>query len=88
MAKVSWKKAAIAGGAIWSLAMLGSGLAAAASTANGGNYAVAFVTAMGSLYPGFKPTVLGSIIGAIWGFFDMGSAAAVFVWIYNNLKIK
>jgi len=40
---------------------------------------------MATLYIGYKPTILGSIIGGIWGFFDVGIGGVVVAWIYNKL---
>jgi hypothetical protein len=44
-----------------------------------------FAGLMGSLYPGFGPTLPGAVIGAVWGFaigFLFFGAAA---WLYNRL---
>ena len=40
---------------------------------------------MASLYIGYKPTFLGSIIGGIWGFVDAGIGGIVVAWLYNKL---
>lgn len=41
------------------------------------------VSVMGEMYIGFEPTLLGSIIGAIWGFVDLFITGIVIAFIYN-----
>tara|TARA_Y100000590_G_scaffold447602_1_gene583052 strand:- start:176 stop:415 length:240 start_codon:yes stop_codon:yes gene_type:complete len=38
------------------------------------------------VYIGYSFTPIGSIIGAIWGFFDFAIAGAIFAWLYNKIK--
>ena len=40
-------------------------------------------TLLERIYIGYSFTPLGSVVGAIWGFFDFGIAGAIFAWIYN-----
>lgn len=49
------------------------------------NYGCGFVSALGSLYLGYEATILGSIIGAIWGFIDAGIGGVIIAWLYNKL---
>lgn len=37
-------------------------------------------------YIGFSPTILGSLIGAAWGFADGFLGGLLIAWIYNRLK--
>lgn len=39
--------------------------------------------AVATLYIGFAPTLLGGIIGAVWGFIDGAIAGAVIAFVYN-----
>ncbi len=39
---------------------------------------------MATLYIGYKPTILGSIIGGIWGFVDAGIGGLITAWLYNK----
>ena len=39
---------------------------------------------MATLYIGYKSTILGSIIGGIWGFVDAGVGGLVVAWLYNK----
>ncbi len=74
---------AIAGGILWGasvcaltwMALLGYGNVDAASIAK-------------SYYIGFTVTPVGSVIGAIYGFFDAGIACAIFALLYNKLIRK
>ncbi len=43
-----------------------------------------FEEIMSSFYLGYQPTILGSIIGGIWGFFDAGIGGLVLAWLYNK----
>jgi len=43
---------------------------------------------LGEFYRGFTITPLGSIIGAVWAFFDALIGGAIFAWIYNKLAAK
>jgi hypothetical protein len=79
--KIDIRKAALSAGLLWGGGIFFAGLFAAAS----GSYAVAFVNAIGSIYPGYAPTYAGSIIGGIWGLLDGGAAGALFAYLYNKL---
>lgn len=43
---------------------------------------------LGEFYRGFAVSPLGSVIGAIWAFFDALIGGALFAWIYNKLAAK
>ena len=49
-------------------------------------WGIDLVTTMSSLYIGYAPTFLGSIIGAIWAFVDGFIAGVVIAWIYNKFQ--
>ena len=44
------------------------------------------VTLFERIYIGYSFTPMGSIIGAVWGFFDWGIAGAIFAWLYNKIN--
>ena len=44
------------------------------------------VTFFERIYIGYSYTPTGSVIGAIWGFFDWGIAGAIFAWLYNKIN--
>jgi hypothetical protein len=29
---------------------------------------------------------MGSLVGAVWGFFDWGIAGVIFAWLYNKIN--
>jgi len=41
------------------------------------------VETFASLYIGYKPTILGSLIGAVWGFADGAIGGILIAWLYN-----
>lgn len=45
-----------------------------------------FISLLSSLYIGYEPTLVGSIIGGILAFIDAFIGGIVFAWIYNWLS--
>ena len=43
-------------------------------------------TLLERIYIGYSFTPKGSVIGAIWGFVDLGIAGAIFAWLYNKIN--
>jgi hypothetical protein len=70
-------------GIIWGLVLL---VITLISTNTG--YAAMFLNTIGSIYPGYSITPLGSIIGLIYGFADACIGFYIFARIYNWLEIK
>ena len=79
MFKLNVKALALAFGIAWGIGMLLSGLMAMSG------WAARFVGVMSSVYIGFKPTLLGSLIGGVWGFFDGLIGGAIVAILYNKL---
>lgn len=48
----------------------------------------AWVKLMSSMYIGYNQTILGSIIGGLWGFADAGIGGLVIAWLYNKFAQK
>lgn len=46
-------------------------------------YGTAFVTAMGVMYIGYEPSILGGLIGGLMGFIDAFVGGALIAWLYN-----
>jgi len=46
------------------------------------------VTFIGRVYRGYAISPGGSLVGAIWAFFDGAIGGAIFVWLYNTLAIR
>jgi ABC-type dipeptide/oligopeptide/nickel transport system permease subunit len=49
------------------------------------NWGNLMVSVLGSLYVGYSATVVGSLIGTVWAFFDGLIGGAVFAYLYNYL---
>ena len=42
-------------------------------------------TWLGIVYRGYNLSVVGSLIGMVWGFVDGSIGGLIFVWLYNRL---
>lgn len=80
MAKLDVKAFGFACGIIWGAGMLILGLAGHFFA-----YGAKFGEAMASIYIGYTPTLLGSVIGGIWGFIDATIGGIIVAWLYNKL---
>jgi hypothetical protein len=49
------------------------------------NLGNAMLSAIGSIYPGYRRTPRGIVTGTIWAFFDGLFAGTIFAWVYNFL---
>ena len=65
-------------GLTWAIGMLFLGIVAWLF-----GWGAGMVKVMGDLYIGYSATLMGSIIGAIWGFFDCFIAGILIAWFYN-----
>ncbi len=65
-------------GIIWGLSLLTIGLLAIFS-----GYGHSFITTIGTMYLGYAPTVLGSLIGCVIGFADAFISGFLIAWLYN-----
>jgi len=82
MERLSVKGLAIGLGSSWAFCMLLAGWASIFG------WCTKFVEVMASVYLGFKPTFLGGIIGAIWGFIDGAIGGLIIAVIYNAVTKK
>ena len=78
--RLNVKGLTLACGLVWGAGVLLLGLAGAAG------WGRALVEVLGSLYIGFRPTVVGSVIGGIWALIDGAVGGAVVAWLYNRLS--
>lgn len=78
--KLDVKAFALAWGIIWGAVMFVMTLIAAL-TGYGSVFAGFFTT----IYPGYSVTVVGSFIGGVYGFLDMGILCLLFALLYNKL---
>ena len=79
---MKWKtgKFALTGGIVWGVAIF---LCTILNVYFG--YATAFLNGIASIYPGFTLTLGGSIVGGIYGFFDMFIGVYIVAWLYQRL---
>ncbi len=68
-------------GVLWGISILLMGLAATYYT-----YGQNFVVSLGTLYPGYTPSVKGSVLGAIIGFIDAFLMGFIIAWLYNKFS--
>jgi len=80
MAKFDAKAFGISCGVIWGVAMFFLGICDIFSA-----WGCGITKIMATLYIGYQPTILGSVIGAVWGFVDAGVGGFVFALLYNKL---
>jgi hypothetical protein len=79
MMRLSVRGLALAMGVTWGAGVLVLGLIGAVG------WGRAMVDVLGSLYLGFRPTPLGSVIGGVWAFVDGAVGGAIVAWLYNRL---
>ena len=65
-------------GVVWGAAVLVVGL-----LSHFFEYGTAFVTAMGVMYIGYEPSILGGFIGGLMGFIDAFVVGALIACLYN-----
>ena len=76
--RLSVRGLALAIGVTWGVGVFCLGLASMAG------WGVALVDALGAIYIGFRATILGSLIGALWAFVDGGLGGVLLAWLYNR----
>ncbi len=69
-------------GILWALSVLTLGV-----TATFFNYGTPWVTLLGSVYIGYTPTIVGTLVGTCWGFFDGLIGGIIFAWLYNRVLV-
>jgi hypothetical protein len=72
----------VAIGILWAIYVFVVGITAMFGWGN------ALVEALASLYIGYRASVLGAIIGALWAFADGFIAGVVIAWIYNVVAAR
>lgn len=80
MKKLNVKALAFSFGIAWLILIFIIGIISSLS-----NWGVEFVNLVSSIYPGFAPTFLGSIIGGIWGFLSGLVWGGIIGSFYNKL---
>jgi hypothetical protein len=82
MGKLNVKAFGLACGVLWGGGMFLVGLIDTIST-----WGDAWGQVMSSIYLGYTPTILGSIICGIWGFLNAGLLGLLLAWLYNKFSI-
>ena len=72
------RRAALTGGIIWSATLF---LTTIANLLFG--YGTDFLNIWVAIYPGFSISWTGSILGAVYGFFDMFVGVYLIAWVYD-----
>ena len=81
MAKLDVKALGLTLGIIWAGAIFIMGMAAMLF-----NYGAGFIAAIGRVYIGTNATILGILIGVMWGFVDAGIGGVLIALLYNKLS--
>ena len=81
MGKLDVKAVGISVGIIWSLSVLILGLMAMWF-----GWGMAVAEILSSMYIGYEPTILGCVIGGLWGFADACIGGLVAAWLYNIIS--
>ncbi len=74
---------AVSGGIIWGVAVFLMAL-----VSGGTGYGLGFIYAIGTIYIGVQPGILGAILGLVYGFIDMFIFGFIFVTLYNIIEAK
>ena len=81
MAKLNVKALGLAFGVVWSALILITGI-----TSMLFDWGTLFVDVFSNIYFGYAASILGSLIGGAWGFFDGFLCGVVVAWLYNKFS--
>lgn len=79
--KLNWKALAAAFSLTWASFIVMLGLAAALT-----DWSLAAVEALGDIYLGFGPSLVGTLIGVPWALLDGAIAGALIGLLYNYFR--
>lgn len=82
-ARLSLLSLGLAFGITWGLCLLFLGILAWLW-----DWGMLFVHVIGTVYIGYAPTPLGSVIGLVWGFIDAFIAGVIIAFLYNYFSKK
>ena len=71
---------ALAGGIVWALALFVTTLVSIWT-----GLFTDFLKVIASIYPGYTISLFGSVIGLVYGFFDVFIGVYIFAWVYKKL---
>ena len=78
--KLNVKALALTLGIVW-----GASVFIMAMVAKYTGYGIGFVSAISTVYIGEGASMLGAVIGAVWGFFDAAIGGLIIGLVYNKL---
>lgn len=79
MNKLDPKACGLAFGVLWGAGVLFMGILAFITT-----WAQPFVKVLSVMYVGYSVSIVGVLIGTVWGFIDAFLGGWVFAWLYNK----
>ena len=79
MNRLNPKACGLAFGILWAAGVVFMGLLAMVCS-----WAQPFVNVLSAMYVGYSATIVGCLIGAIWGFLDAFIGGFLFAWLYNK----
>lgn len=78
--KWNTKRIAITGGIIWAVLLFLTTLAGVYF-----GYATAFLNIIAAIYPGYSVSLMGSVVGLVYGFLDIFIGVYLFTWVYKQV---
>jgi hypothetical protein len=78
--KVEAHKLGLATGILWGLLLFVMTLVSLPT-----GYGAEFLKVMESLYPGYHVSIIGSVVGLVYGFFDGYIGLYLVAWLYSRL---
>ena len=79
MNKLDPKAFGLALGILWGGSLIFMGLLAMTCS-----WAHPFVNGIGVKYIGYEISIVGALIGGLWGFIDAGLGGVLLAWLYNK----
>lgn len=79
MSRLNAKAFGLAFGVLWAAGIVFMGLTAMVCT-----WAKPFVDVVSVMYVGYSATIVGCVIGAVWGFVDAFIGGFLLAWLYNK----
>ena len=77
---MSTKRAALTGGIVWGATVFLTTL-----TSLYFGYGKVFLDWVASIYPGYSVTLVGSVVGLVYGFLDMFVGIYIIAWVYKQV---
>jgi len=82
MAEINMKSLALSFGITWGASLFLLGIITWLIPGWGSE----LVSALGSLYRGYNASLIGALLGLVWGFADGAIAGLLIAWLYNGFS--